>query len=838
VLFWSKSGYLALALAALPLGVGAQTNYTAPVDPQLVLVDSFEGWGTSLCWWANVIGGFANRSTYTSMAFSQLKLNIVRYNIGGGENPGISNSMEFRAQMPGFEPSPGVWNWTVDANQRWILRQAVALGANRVEAFANSPPWWMTVSGSVTGSTNGTSNNLQASYEGSFAVYLATAVSNLSVLDGLIFDTVTPLNEPTAAWWVYAGRQEGCHISSDQQSRLVGLLHSELVARGQSAGIAASEDNDEQSAINSLNAYSAASMSNVTRMVSHTYGANNPAGLRNLAAYQHKPLWVSEYGDGDATGLTMARRIRNDIAGMWARAWVYWQVVDSGSWGCIYNVLDGSGNTSYSINKKFYVLGQFSQFIRPGCQIINVGDTNSLAAYNPTNHTLTIVSVNETTNNFTITYDLSGFSALPAQASRTRTSPTENEALLTTTPVTNRQFSTFIAPQSVTTHVLTNVTPAPPSSSPQAWYPFEGNAQDASDSGNDGAIAGGVSFVAGKLGALAAQFDGTTGYVQIPRCISNSFTISFWMKTTATASTGQWWAGKGLVDGEVSGTVDDFGVTLVGSKVALGIGNPDTTILTTNAVNNGLWHHVAATRDAVSGQMQAFIDGALQASTNGPTGTKAAAPALRIGSIQAGYAGGFFPGIIDDVQLFGRVFSAAEIPLLMNHAPVLAPIADATILAGRVLNLTNVAHDPDLPAQTLFWGLANAPAGATVTPVGSSNSWFSWRPPIASSPSTNLLGLVVADNGTPTMSATQWWTIFVTQPAAPQLSPAFAGSSITLNVSGDSGPDYIFEAVTNLLPPLVWQPLFTNLSATPPFSWSDLMATNYRERFYRLRLGP
>src|SRR5579864_7310826 len=94
----------------------AQTDYTATVDPNLVLVDNFEGWGTSLCWWANVVGGYANRSTYASLAFSQLRFNIVRYNIGGGENPGIANTMEFRAQMQGFEPNPGVWNWNVDAN--------------------------------------------------------------------------------------------------------------------------------------------------------------------------------------------------------------------------------------------------------------------------------------------------------------------------------------------------------------------------------------------------------------------------------------------------------------------------------------------------------------------------------------------------------------------------------------------------------------------------------------------------------------------------------------------------------------------------------------------------
>jgi hypothetical protein len=107
-------------------------------------VRNFAGWGTSLCWWAHVVGGYTNREEYADLAFKQLGLNIVRYNIGGGENPARSNTMEFRARIPGFQPEPGKWDWNADTNQRWMLRAAVARGANHVVAFANSPPHWMT----------------------------------------------------------------------------------------------------------------------------------------------------------------------------------------------------------------------------------------------------------------------------------------------------------------------------------------------------------------------------------------------------------------------------------------------------------------------------------------------------------------------------------------------------------------------------------------------------------------------------------------------------------------------------------------------------------------------
>jgi O-glycosyl hydrolase len=439
----------------------AQTVINATVDPAFPSVTNFAGWGTSLCWWANVTGGYANRNDYATLAFTTLKLNLVRYNIGGGENPGIPNPLPYRARMPGFEPTNGVWDWNADANQRWMLRQAVARGADQVIAFANSPPWWMTVSGSVTGSTNGTSNNLQTGYETSFASYLATVVSHLAVLDGVNFTAVTPVNEPTAAWWKYGGRQEGCHMDANQQARVVNALRAALNSQHLAIGIDASEDNDEQSTINSLNNYGS-SRTNVTLIAAHSYGANNPTGLRRLSDRLQTPAWISEYGDGDGTGITMARRIHDDITGARTRAWIYWQVVDNAAgWGLLYNPLRGGGNTAYTINEKFYVLGQFSQFIRPGFQILNVNDNYSLAAYQPTNQTLVIVAVNDTTKSLRMNYNLAGFASLPARISAVRTSATEKLSPLAAIPISNQSFSAALIPKSVTTFVLTKLAENP-----------------------------------------------------------------------------------------------------------------------------------------------------------------------------------------------------------------------------------------------------------------------------------------------------------------------------------------------------------------------------------------
>src|SRR5208337_4891597 len=90
-----------------------------------------------------------------------------------------------------------------------------------------------------------------------------------------------------------------------------------------------------------------------------------------------------------------------------------------------------------------------------------------------------------------------------------------------------------------------------------------------------------------------------------------------------------------------------------------------------------------------------------------------------------------------------------------------------TIMAGRTLLVTNSASDSDIPAQTLTFSLLTAPTNAAINSI---NGLFSWRPTIAQAPSTQSVAVVVSDNGTPIMSATQSFTTTVTQPAVPALN--------------------------------------------------------------------
>jgi len=458
-LFWPLLGAL---LCLAPASVRA--DYTATVSPGSVVSVNFQGWGSSLCWWANVTGGYPDRTNFVDLAYNQLKLNIARYNIGGGENP-AHNFLSYRAAMPGFEPANGVWNWNADSNQRWVLQYALAHGVNLVDAFANSPPYWMTVSGSVTGAV-GATNNLLVADQTLFANYLATVVSNLTVLDGVHFDYVTPMNEPVGSKWTYGNTQEGCDMGSGQQAPVINDLWTALSTSLPSAGIDASEDTDPYQTVSDLNAYSSPTLNNVALCTTHTYSVTGAASLASKASSLGKPLWVAEYGDGDGTGLTMAQHIHDDITVMGVRAWNYWQVVDSASgWGFLYNplvaVTNASYTTNYTINEKFYAMGQFSEFIRPGCNIISVNDASTLAAWNPTNASLVLVTVNTNTSSYNVTYNLSAFGSLSWHASVYQTASGKNLAALAAPVVAGQTLTEAIPAQSVTTFVLTTNLTAP-----------------------------------------------------------------------------------------------------------------------------------------------------------------------------------------------------------------------------------------------------------------------------------------------------------------------------------------------------------------------------------------
>jgi Glycosyl hydrolase catalytic core/F5/8 type C domain/Carbohydrate binding module (family 6) len=172
-------------------------------------------------------------------------------------------------------------------------------------------------------------------------------------------------------------------------------------------------------------------------------------------------------------------------------------------------------------------------------------------------------------------------------------------------------------------------------------------------------------------------------------------------------------------------------------------------------------------------------------------------------------------------------------PVSTNQPPVLAAIPDQSILAGRTLLVTNLASDPNIPPLPLTFSLLNPPAGAS---INTNSGLFTWRPTMAQSLSTQTVSVVVSDNSQPPLTATQSFTVTVTQPAIPILNSAsITNGQFGFWINGDAGPDYTIQVSTNLTS---WTPVITNSSPTLPYFWADTNFLSNPFLFYRVILGP
>lgn len=113
---------------------------------------------------------------------------------------------------------------------------------------------------------------------------------------------------------------------------------------------------------------------------------------------------------------------------------------------------------------------------------------------------------------------------------------------------------------------------------------------------------------------------------------AGDFTLELWLRSAAgndsmancSAANDAWIEGNIVVDRDTYGDGDygDFGLSIMAGRLAFGIsqGGSGTTVCGATNVLDGRWHHVAVSRDAGSGLVELWLDGALEGSGIGPNG--------------------------------------------------------------------------------------------------------------------------------------------------------------------------------------------------------------------------
>lgn len=254
----------ALVATAVMLGgasVAGSANAASAIPDDAVVVTPnpwyangpFDGWGTSLAWFANATGNYGeegfvtNRDDISKEAYAKalengkqlreafyesifgedgLDLNMARYNIGGGNATDVAYGYPFMRQgaaVPGywadtisgvaakqtnkdqvaeaFDPSDDAhYDWDKGASQEWWLKHGLETGdLDHVEMFANSAPWFLTESGYATGGYDSNTNNLADPEK--FAQYMVKVTDHLEDTYGFEADTIEPFNESETGYW-------------------------------------------------------------------------------------------------------------------------------------------------------------------------------------------------------------------------------------------------------------------------------------------------------------------------------------------------------------------------------------------------------------------------------------------------------------------------------------------------------------------------------------------------------------------------------------------------------------------------------------------------------------
>jgi hypothetical protein len=233
-----------------------------------------------------------------------------------------------------------------------------------------------------------------------------------------------------------------------------------------------------------------------------------------------------------------------------------------------------------------------------------------------------------------------------------------------------------------------------------ACYSFDGNANDVSGHGHDGAVCGivggGATLTADRFGraASAYAFDGVDDYINV--AYSDAFqtadyTLAAWICLHSDLSSG--------TGGEiVAGRGEDFDTDKGWSWLSIGAAddswgtglrvgyetNSDTDLFYHTGVfpERDRWTHVAATR-STDGEITIYKDGTVIGHwTSTPAPTDICAQDLTIGArwtspgVGPPYdLAGYFEGSLDEIRLYDRALSTAEIQEL-----VLIPTPGAVLL--------------------------------------------------------------------------------------------------------------------------------------------------------------
>ena len=497
------------------------------LDANLQTMESF---GASDAWQCNFIGKnwpSEKRNHIADLLFSKevdaqgnpkgIGLSLWRFNLGAGsaEQGEASDIGDEWRRTECFTADGTTYNMSKQAGQVWFMKAAKQRGVEKLLAFANSAPVYLTNNGKAH-ATIKEFYNLKDGKMPDLADFWVNSIDKLKTEHGLTIDYISPFNEPQYEW--DGTSQEGSPATNANIYNFVSVLSPKLKTKGLSSQIVVGEAgayeplyktvSNTASRSNQIDYFfgvnstkNIASMDNVKKTISgHSYWQAWPlndlitsrqAAASKILTAPGLSLWSSEYcvlespgtaelpgggGPGRDLGMQLAlwtaRIVSTDIAIGGVTSWQWWTAVSRGDYkdGLIHvddGASKGAGNADYCKNdgfvrdsKTLWALGNFSFFVKPGMvrvQIPNVDNAASikdvmLTAYkDETNKKLVIVAVNYSESAASYKLNLAGGALANNKLTPYITSDTKNLTKGTDVDASNFQ----IPARSVVTYVST-----------------------------------------------------------------------------------------------------------------------------------------------------------------------------------------------------------------------------------------------------------------------------------------------------------------------------------------------------------------------------------------------
>ena len=396
------------------------------------------------------------------------------------------------------------------------------------------------------------------------------------------------------------------------------------------------------------------------------------------------------------------------------------------------------------------------------------------------------------------------------------------------------------------------ITPVPsPPPLPVTWFKADGltglangtavsNWPDATGQGHNatqGVVNRRPIFVTGTINGLpAVRFNATnSNCLAFARPVQDDFTIFCVYRSGQGIGTGtQFYEGAGLVNGEVYGVVNDFGLSLnANGKILAGTGNPDVTVASSgSSFNNDQAHLVTFKRMRSTGALALYVDGLAQGEAAGGRQSLVASSQLVLGAQQPLL--NYLTGDIAEVILYDTVLSdsdrvAQENALICKYGLGAggSPPAPYGLTAKAGNRQVFLNWRPTVGAGTYILSRSGSSA-VPVTPIVSGLTLTNFADTNAVSSQTNYY-VVASANACGTGANSPSVGVFLAQPL---LGVRASANSLILSWPGWAN-DWGLYSTTNLTPPVTWL-LVTNSTSISNEQIMVSLPISSQIRFLRL----